>query len=96
MLRKALDAGSDVHGYFVWSLLDNFEWALGLSKRFGLIHVDYRSLRRTPKLSAHWYASVCRSDGFELSEAMYRSLLATTLDESLDLIEEHHLRGPAT
>jgi beta-glucosidase len=93
MLHRALDAGSDVRGYFVWSLLDNFEWALGLSKRFGLIHVDYQSLRRTPKLSAHWYASVCRTGGFGLSESMYRSLLATALDDSLDLIEEHQLTG---
>ncbi len=91
MLRTALDAGSNVRGYFVWSLLDNFEWALGLSKRFGLIHVDYQSLRRTPKASALWYASVCRDGGFDLPEAMYRSLLATALDDSLDLIEEHDL-----
>jgi beta-glucosidase len=96
MLHRALDAGSDVRGYFVWSLLDNFEWALGLSKRFGLIHVDYQSLRRTPKLSAHWYASVCRTGGFGLSESMYRSLLATALDDSLDLIEEHQLTGATT
>ncbi len=91
MLRKALDAGSDIRGYFVWSLLDNFEWALGLSKRFGLVHVDYASLKRTPKSSAHWYASVCRTGGFDLPEPMYRSLLATALDDSLDLIDEHEL-----
>lgn len=91
MLRKALDAGSDIRGYFVWSLLDNFEWALGLSKRFGLVHVDYTSLKRTPKSSAHWYASVCRTGGFDLPEPMYRSLLATALDDSLDLIDEHAL-----
>jgi beta-glucosidase len=96
MLRKAMDAGSDVRGYFVWSLLDNFEWALGLSKRFGLIHVDYQSLKRTPKTSAHWYASVCRTGGFDLPESMYRSLLATALDPSLDLIEDHDLAGATT
>ncbi|WP_295402537.1 GH1 family beta-glucosidase [uncultured Thiocystis sp.] len=86
MLHRALDAGSEVRGYFVWSLLDNFEWSLGLSKRFGLIHVDYRSLRRTPKLSARWYADVCRTGGFDLDDALYRSLLATALDHSLELI----------
>jgi beta-glucosidase len=91
MLRKALDAGSDIRGYFVWSLLDNFEWALGLSKRFGLVHVDYDTLTRTPKSSAYWYASVCSTGGFDLPEPMYRSLLATALDDSLDLIEEHDL-----
>ncbi|NCC27540.1 MAG: beta-glucosidase [Gammaproteobacteria bacterium] len=91
MLRKALDAGSDIRGYFVWSLLDNFEWALGLSKRFGLVHVDYDTLKRTPKSSAYWYASVCSTGGFDLPEPMYRSLLATALDDSLDLIEAHDL-----
>lgn len=91
MLHHALRAGSDVRGYFVWSLLDNFEWSLGLSKRFGLIHVDYHSLARTPKLSAQWYASVCRGGGFDLPEPLYRSLLAAALDEGLDLIEDHHL-----
>jgi beta-glucosidase len=96
MLHRALDAGSDIRGYFVWSLLDNFEWALGLSKRFGLIHVDYQSLRRTPKLSAHWYESVCRSGGFDLPEPMYRSLLATASDDSLDLIEDHQPSGAKT
>jgi beta-glucosidase len=88
MLRRALDAGSDVRGYFVWSLLDNFEWAFGLSKRFGLIHVDYRTLRRTPKTSAEWYAGVCRSHGFDLTESRDRALRAMALDASLNLIED--------
>ncbi|RDX60333.1 Beta-glucosidase 47, partial [Mucuna pruriens] len=51
MYRK----GADVRGYFVWSLLDNFEWTDGLSIRFGLHHVDYATLDRTPRLSAFWY-----------------------------------------
>ena len=54
-LREAMDAGVDVRGYFVWSLLDNFEWAEGYSKRFGLVHVDFATGRRTPKASYHWY-----------------------------------------
>jgi beta-glucosidase len=57
-VHEAMSGGADVRGYFVWSLLDNFEWAFGLSKRFGLIHVDYRTLRRTLKSSAHWYRQV--------------------------------------
>ncbi|RWV99538.1 hypothetical protein BHE74_00010935, partial [Ensete ventricosum] len=47
--------GADVRGYFSWSLLDNFEWALGYTVRFGLFHVDYKTQSRTPKLSAKWY-----------------------------------------
>jgi beta-glucosidase len=54
-LRAAMDAGVDVRGYYVWSLLDNFEWALGYAKRFGVVHVDYDTQRRTPKDSYHWY-----------------------------------------
>jgi beta-glucosidase len=54
-LADALDAGVDVRGYFVWSLLDNFEWADGYTKRFGLVFVDYATQRRTLKDSALWY-----------------------------------------
>ncbi|MEE8603132.1 GH1 family beta-glucosidase [Euzebya tangerina] len=50
--------GIDVVGYHVWSLLDNFEWALGFSKRFGIVRVDFDTLERTPKASARWYAQV--------------------------------------
>jgi beta-glucosidase len=54
-LAKAMDAGVDVRGYFLWSLLDNFEWNSGYAKRFGIVHVDYATQKRTPKDSAHWY-----------------------------------------
>ncbi len=54
-LRQAMDEGVDVRGYFVWSILDNFEWAEGYAQRFGLVHVDYDTLARTPKDSYHWY-----------------------------------------
>lgn len=54
-----------VKGYFVWSLTDNFEWDLGYAMRFGLIHIDYATLRRTPKSSFHWYAGVVRRNGLE-------------------------------
>jgi beta-glucosidase len=58
--RRAIAEGVDLRGYFVWSLMDNFEWAMGYSKRFGLVHVDYDTLRRTPKQSARWFAEVTR------------------------------------
>lgn len=51
----AISAGVRLRGYFVWSLLDNFEWTYGYSKRFGLVHVDYATQRRIPKSSYHWY-----------------------------------------
>lgn len=63
-VRNAIDEGADVRGYFVWSLLDNFEWNHGLSKRFGLVHVDYETQARTIKSSGHWYAQVCRQNAF--------------------------------
>jgi beta-glucosidase len=47
--------GADVQGYFAWSLLDNFEWAEGYAKRFGIVHVDYATQKRTPKQSALWF-----------------------------------------
>lgn len=57
----ALDAGVDLRGYMVWSLLDNFEWAEGYTQRFGIVHVDFATQRRTPKDSALWYAEVVRT-----------------------------------
>jgi beta-glucosidase len=59
---KAMDAGADVRGYFVWSLLDNFEWGWGYDRRFGIIRVDYDTLLRTWKDSAHWYKSLAASN----------------------------------
>jgi beta-glucosidase len=56
--HRAIRAGVDLAGYFVWSFLDNFEWAAGYGPRFGLTHVDYVSLERTPKDSFHFYADV--------------------------------------
>lgn len=65
-LYQAIQDGVNVNGYFVWSLMDNFEWASGLQKRFGLVHVNYESLERTPKESAYWYSRVIRRNGLDL------------------------------
>lgn len=47
--------GVDIRGYFVWSLLDNLEWSHGFTKRFGIVHIDFETLQRTPKASYRWY-----------------------------------------
>jgi beta-glucosidase len=59
--EQAIADGVDVRGYFLWSLMDNFEWAEGYSKRFGIVHVDYDSQHRILKDSAHWYSKTIRS-----------------------------------
>jgi beta-glucosidase len=64
-VKDAIDAGVDVRGYYQWSLMDNFEWALGFDKRFGLVHVDFDTLERTPRDSAHWYRDVIRRNGLD-------------------------------
>ncbi|HXU90549.1 MAG TPA: GH1 family beta-glucosidase [Methylomirabilota bacterium] len=62
-VHAAIERGVDVRGYFVWSLLDNFEWSAGYSKRFGIVHVDFETQARTPKDSAGFYADVIASNG---------------------------------
>jgi beta-glucosidase len=65
-LERAVNDGIPVEGYFHWSFIDNFEWARGYKERFGLIHCDYSTGRRTPKDSAAWYAEVIRTNGASL------------------------------
>jgi len=60
--HRAIADGVPVHGYFLWSFMDNFEWEDGYLRRFGIIHVDFATQRRTPKLSARYYASVMREN----------------------------------
>ena len=62
-LRRAIDDGIDVRGYFQWSILDNYEWASGYSKRFGLVYVDYETQQRIPKDSYRFYQRVIESNG---------------------------------
>lgn len=62
-VKRAMDAGVDVRGYYAWTLLDNFEWEKGYDIRFGLYHVDFETQRRTPKRSALWYRDVIAGNG---------------------------------
>ena len=61
--HAAIVRGANVHGYFAWSFLDNFEWAEGYRPRFGLVYVDYRTQKRTPKASARWFGRVAQQNG---------------------------------
>ncbi|KAJ0043167.1 hypothetical protein Pint_18646 [Pistacia integerrima] len=61
-LKKAIDDGANVQGYFAWSLLDNFEWLLGYTARFGIVYVDFNTLKRTPKMSAYWFKQLAKRE----------------------------------
>lgn len=67
-LQRAIEEGTPVRGYFLWSLLDNFEWAEGFNQRFGIVHVDFETQIRTPKASASFYRTVIASHGQILDE----------------------------
>ena len=64
-VHRAIEDGVPVRGYFHWSLMDNFEWALGYAQRFGLLYVDFGTLKRSVKDSGRWFAKVIADDGFE-------------------------------
>jgi beta-glucosidase len=66
--HAAMRQGVDLRGYFAWSLLDNYEWSLGYSKRFGIVHVNFENQERTPKSSAMFYSRVIQSKGGVLAE----------------------------
>jgi beta-glucosidase len=65
-IRRAVTEGVPVNGYFHWSIMDNFEWNDGYKARFGLVHVDYQTQRRTPKDSFYWYRDLIRGKGAAL------------------------------
>lgn len=65
-VQRAVEEGIDIRGYFLWTFLDNFEWANGYNERFGLVHVDYRTQKRTVKDSAYWYRQVMETNGASL------------------------------
>jgi beta-glucosidase len=79
-LRRAMREGARVEGYLAWSLLDNFEWADGYKQRFGLVYVDYQSLRRIPKDSFHWYKQVIATRGASLSGEFAVPVTCVTAD----------------
>jgi len=66
-IHRAIVDGVPVGGYFAWSLMDNFEWAYGYGMRFGIVYVDYESLKRTVKDSGRWYAQVIRDNGLDMA-----------------------------
>jgi len=63
-VKRAIDDGINITGYYVWCFCDNFEWAWGLARRFGIIYVDYETQKRIPKESAYWYSEVIKNNGF--------------------------------
>jgi beta-glucosidase len=71
--RRAIHDGVDLRGYFVWSLLDNFEWQSGYSKRFGIVYVDFETLQRVPKAAARFYSDVIRTNGAPLESSLNAS-----------------------
>lgn len=64
-LHRAMESGVNIKGYIIWSLLDNFEWAEGYTMRFGIVHVNYRTLKRTPKESYYWLKQTITNNWFE-------------------------------
>jgi len=66
--HRAINDGVDLRRYYVWSLMDNFEWAFGYSKLFGIVHVDYKTQNRTWKKSADWYHDVIENNGFQTED----------------------------
>jgi beta-glucosidase len=85
-VKRALDEGIDVMGYHYWSLIDNFEWNLGFGPRFGLIHVNYETLKRTIKESGHLYSKICKD------KTVYQSDIDKLTQRFPDIEDEMKLR----
>ena len=65
-VKKSIDDGAKVKSYFAWTFMDNFEWALGFEKRFGLVHVDFKTLKRTPKKSYYFFKKLVEENSIPL------------------------------
>ena len=81
-VRRAITDGVPMRGYFAWSLMDNFEWAHGYSKRFGLVFVDYGTQRRLPKRSAAFYAGIVRSGELPVLDPLVSDLSLAPVAEA--------------
>ena len=66
-VKKAIDHGAKVKSYFAWTFMDNFEWALGFEKRFGIVHVDFKSLKRTPKKSYYFFQKLIKNNSIPIN-----------------------------
>jgi len=86
-VHEAIQEGADVRGYFAWSLLDNFEWCLGYSKRFGIVRVDYETQKRSPKASAKLISAIARENSLTVSaETLRLSRRPTSRPQLLPLL----------
>ena len=85
-IHRAIAAGADVRGYFLWSLMDNFEWAFGYAKRFGALHVNYETLQRTPKPVVSWYRQMIAANAVvpSASEAKLDPFSKEAVDSRVD------------
>jgi hypothetical protein len=86
--------GVNLRGYYYWSFLDNFEWACGYSKRFGLVYVDYKTLKRTPKASAYWLGELMESNRLQkkiggVGEAFIHKMISNGALQSCGDEERH-------
>ncbi len=81
--RIAMENGVDLRGYFVWSLLDNFEWAEGYDKRFGIVHVDYETQKRTIKASGQWYSDVIKNNGFPSEKSEHDRVVSAAAQKAI-------------
>ncbi len=62
--QRCIERGIDLRGYYLWSLMDNFEWTFGYSRKLGIVHVDFTTQKRTIKKSGYWYSDVVKNNGF--------------------------------